>query len=221
MKSALAVSALLVPLLVGCFDSDDLIADDYPERLSPVNREDSLAIVEMKQAAGVWNGTIRDWVYNTGADSKVVELHADIGGNASVVFPQDGLDSLRFLWIETDLDTLTVLGLRHLDALQLFRRFSFTTKLSKWPRGIFENPRVRDLRLRSQNLDHISDSIVMIDSLKYLDLGYNSISAIPPFILEKVDFFVRLEGNRLCNPTADEIAWLNAHADWSHQNCPQ
>ena len=113
MKSALAVSALLVPLLVGCFDSDDLIADDYPERLSPVDLEDSLAIVEMKQAAGVWNGTIRDWVYNMGGDGKVTELYANIGRSGVVIIPEKGLENIRIVGISTDLDTLVIIGLQN------------------------------------------------------------------------------------------------------------
>lgn len=218
MRRSSLVSFLSLPLLWGCIDS--LTPADKPVELPRIKAEDSLAIVEIKRSANAWNGSIRDWV-NFATDGHVVELYAVIGRAETLTFSENGLKKLRVLSIGTDLDSLTVFGLRHLGPIQRLYCASRTSKLTKWPRGIFENPGLRELWIQRADLDHITDSISMIDSLKILDLNYNKISTVPSFLLKRSDLFVRLVGNKFCSPTSEEVTWLNSHADWSYQNCSQ
>lgn len=209
-------------MLAGCGLLE--IQQDPGPRETPIvlKRDDSAAIIALKQSLGVWNGNVMDWV-TYAVDSQVIHLVIQNPKGFDVRIPEIGLKKTARVFVYCGRDS--AFNVSGLDALPSLIEFgsggSNGVKLNMWPRGFFCAKSLRKITIDGV-MQYVPDSLAMIDSLRVVDMWGGELNSVPKVFLRmpKLDT-VLLAQNRICNPSDSEKLWLDAHAPgWKWQNCP-
>lgn len=208
-------------MLAGCGLLE--IQQDPGPRETPIvlKRDDSAAIIELKQSLGGGGGNIMDWV-RTVSDSDVTVLEIQNPRGLDIRFPSKGLENIESIYIHYGGEGGgRVLGMERFHALTKFG-FSGGNGFVVWPKGFFAAKSIKVLNVSRNGFDNVPDSISAIDSLAEVYFNGNNLREIPLFLmaLARIKVFDAV-GNKICAPTSQEKAWLDTRSpNWNLQNCP-